>query len=119
MTRGGTRVVLASLVFVASVVAIPIACHSSERARNHAPATFAPCGPLACDVRASYCEIVLSDVPDPPTDYACKPLPASCLFADGAPPTCACFPKDTRCRSFCGPIATKSGPPGIHLTCRL
>src|SRR5206468_2830646 len=39
---------------------------------------FIACGAHYCDPRLSYCEIVLSDVADPPTDYTCKPLPPAC-----------------------------------------
>jgi len=83
------------------------------------PPGWAPCGAHYCDVRAAYCEIVLSDVPDPPTDYACRPLPPACVAGDGPRPTCDCFPAGTRCRSFCGPMDTHGGPEGFHLTCRL
>lgn len=83
------------------------------------PPSWARCGAHYCDVRDRYCEIVLSDVLDPPTDYACKPLPATCRPADGGAPACACFPEGTRCLSFCGPIDTNGGRPGLHLTCRL
>jgi hypothetical protein len=85
---------------------------------HQGPRDWATCGARYCDVRTSYCEIVLSDVLDPPTDYACKPLPPSCKGDGGAPPTCACFPRGTRCESFCGPIET-GGATGFHLTCRL
>jgi hypothetical protein len=79
---------------------------------------FAPCGAAFCDVRESYCEIVLSDVAELPTDYTCKPLPAACVPEGSEPRTCACFPRSTRCLSFCGPLAT-AGMSGFHLTCRL
>src|ERR1700722_7533946 len=36
-----------------------------------------PCGKQFCDVRRDYCAIYLSDVFDLPTDYFCRPLPAS------------------------------------------
>jgi hypothetical protein len=77
-----------------------------------------PCGKQFCNVRRDYCAIYLSDVFDLPTDYFCRPLPAACLPADGsAHPTCDCFPGDTPCRSFCGPMVTE-GLPGFHLTCQ-
>ncbi len=78
------------------------------------------CGGHYCDPRTSYCEIFLSDVPDPPTDFACRPLPPTCLpAADGAARRCDCFPAGTRCRSFCGPLPTGSGAlAGFHLTCQ-
>jgi hypothetical protein len=67
-------------------------------------------------VHTSYCEIVLSDVPEWPTDYTCRPLPAACL--DGAgPPSCRCFPPATRCLSFCS-VSDSGDGPGIRLTCR-
>jgi hypothetical protein len=79
---------------------------------------FVPCGASYCDARTSYCEIVLSDVAELPTDSTCKPLPPSCRPVDGAAAGCDCFPAETRCRSFCGPVQT-GGVPGLHLTCRL
>jgi len=79
---------------------------------------WAPCGPHYCDVRTSYCQIYLSDVFEIPTTYTCRPLPASCLPRDGgAAPTCDCFPRDTPCLSFCGPLPT-GGLTGFHLTCQ-
>jgi hypothetical protein len=84
-------------------------------------AGWAPCGRRYCDVRTSYCEIFLSDVLEPPSDYFCRPLPPACTPGDGAAPTCDCFPPDTRCRSFCGPLGTGTAtgaPSGFHLTCQ-
>ena len=87
--------------------------------REHLPAGWAPCGARFCDARTSYCEIVLSDVFELPTDFTCRPLPASCRVEDGgASRTCACFPQGTRCLSFCGTMDT-GGAPAFHLTCRL
>jgi hypothetical protein len=86
---------------------------------RNGPPSYAPCGATFCDARTSYCEIVLSDVLDPPTDYACKPLPPTCIADGGVEPTCDCFPKGTRCLSFCGPMDTHGGRPAFHLTCRL
>jgi hypothetical protein len=82
-------------------------------------ADWAPCGPRFCDVRTSYCEIYLSDVFEIPTTYTCRALPAGCRpSADGGlAPTCACFPKDTPCLTFCGPLPT-GGLTGFHLTCQ-
>jgi len=82
-------------------------------------ANYAACGGHFCDTRRSYCEIVLSDVTELPSDYTCKPFPPSCQVGGGAAPDCSCFPAGTRCLSFCGPIETASGVPGLHLTCRL
>lgn len=80
---------------------------------------WAACGGRYCDVTTSYCEIFLSDVPEPPTDYFCRPLPASCLPVDGASRGCECFPPGTRCGSFCGPLPTAPGAmTGFHLTCQ-
>jgi hypothetical protein len=80
---------------------------------------FAPCGPRYCDTKTSYCEIFLSDVFELPTDYFCRPLPASCLAVDGSVPTCGCFPAGTRCSQFCGPLPTApGGRVGFHLTCQ-
>jgi hypothetical protein len=78
-----------------------------------------PCGPRYCDARASYCEIVLSDVFELPTDYACRTLPPTCLPVGDAAAECDCFPPETRCLSFCGHIASASSLSGFHLTCRL
>ena len=79
---------------------------------------WAACGAAFCDVREQYCEIVLSDVAELPTDSTCKPLPAACVPDGAEPRTCACFPRSTRCLSFCGPLST-GGLSGFHLTCRL
>jgi hypothetical protein len=76
------------------------------------------CGPSYCDAHTSYCEIVLSDVFELPTDYTCKPLPPACMPDGGVAKSCECFPEGTRCLSFCGPMDT-SGLRGFHLTCRL
>ena len=82
-------------------------------------ADWAPCGSHYCDVRTSYCEIYLSDVFELPTDYFCRPLPLACLAGDGVAGTCDCFPRDTPCRSFCGPLPTAPGArTGFHLTCQ-
>ena len=79
---------------------------------------FIPCGPTYCDARDSYCEIVLSDVAELPTDHTCRPLPPTCHPTGGHAPPCDCFPTGTRCASFCGPVET-GGLAGLHLTCRL
>ncbi len=77
------------------------------------------CGAHFCDARTSYCEIVLSDVFELPTDYTCKPLPSACKAADGAARVTAPLPeRDALCASFCGPVET-GGVAGFHLTCRL
>jgi hypothetical protein len=80
-------------------------------------ANWIPCGKRLCDVRKDYCAIYLSDVFELPTDYFCRPLPPSCLPGDGAARTCACFPPDTPCLAFCGPMPT-TGLSGFHLTCQ-
>jgi len=85
---------------------------------SHQVTDWIPCGPTYCDARRSYCEIVLSDVFELPTDHTCRPLPAACVATDGATPDCACFPSGTRCLSFCGHVDT-GGVAGFHLTCRL
>ncbi len=77
-------------------------------------ADWIACGGRYCDARTSYCEIVLSDVFELPSDYTCKPLPPTC--APGGS-DCSCFPKGTRCASFCGHADT-GGTPGLRLTCR-
>lgn len=76
------------------------------------------CGPRFCDARVAYCEIVLSDVFELPSDYACRALPPACRPDGGVAATCDCFPQGTRCLSFCGPIES-AGLSGFHLTCRL
>ena len=76
------------------------------------------CGPRYCDAHTSYCEIVLSDVFELPTDYTCKPLPAACVPEGDVARSCDCFPAGTRCLSFCGYIPS-GGLKGFHLTCRL
>ena len=82
------------------------------------PRDWLSCGAHFCDARRDYCEIVLSDVPEPPTDFTCKPLPPACRPVGNTPPSCRCFPRGTRCLSFCGP-SDSGGIPGFHLTCRL
>ncbi|HWZ92075.1 MAG TPA: hypothetical protein VNW92_24590 [Polyangiaceae bacterium] len=78
---------------------------------------FAACGAHYCDARQSYCEIYLSDVFELPTDHFCRPLPETCKPGTSSAPSCDCFPKDTACRSFCGPLAT-GGIAAFHLTCQ-
>jgi hypothetical protein len=81
-------------------------------------ADWMPCGPRFCDARTTYCELVLSDVAELPTDHTCKPLPPACLAGDAKTRSCACFPAGIKCGSFCGTFDT-GGTPGFHLTCRL
>ncbi|HEX3774535.1 MAG TPA: hypothetical protein VHV51_08725 [Polyangiaceae bacterium] len=78
---------------------------------------FAACGANYCDAHKSYCEIYLSDVFDLPTDHFCQPLPDACKLTNGKKPSCDCFPKETPCLSFCGPLAT-GGIDAFHLTCQ-
>jgi hypothetical protein len=78
---------------------------------------FIHCGPRFCDAKTQYCEIYLSDVLEPPPDYACKPLPSTCVPDGGKARTCDCFPPGTPCLSFCGPMPT-GGVEGLHLTCQ-
>lgn len=78
---------------------------------------FIACGAHYCDAHRSYCEIYLSDVLDPPTDHACRPLPKSCLPHGKVPRKCDCFPPGTPCLSFCGPMPN-GGIAGFHLTCQ-
>lgn len=78
---------------------------------------YAACGAHYCDARKSYCEIYLSDVFDLPTDHFCRPLPEACKSHSGRKPGCDCFPKDTLCLGFCGPLAT-GGVDTFHLTCQ-
>lgn len=72
------------------------------------------CGPITCDPRATYCEIIKTDVPRLPSDYNCKPLPEACR-AGGAARTCDCFPARTRC-GFCSVVDTEAGP-AFRRTC--
>jgi hypothetical protein len=76
------------------------------------------CGARFCDARVSYCEIILSDVFELPTDYTCKALPTACRPEGDVARACDCFPKGTKCLSFCGHIET-GRLSGFHLTCRL
>lgn len=78
---------------------------------------FAACGASYCDAHTSYCEIYLSDVFDLPTDHFCRPLPDACKPVSGKTPSCDCFPKNTPCLSFCGPLPT-GGVDAFHLTCQ-
>ena len=78
---------------------------------------YAPCGAHYCDVRESYCEIYLSDVFDLPGEHFCRPLPGACKPEAGVAKHCDCFPVDTPCLSFCGPLPT-GGVDGFHLTCQ-
>lgn len=84
---------------------------------GHTVPGFAACGAHYCDARTSYCEIDLSDVLEPPTDYVCKALPPSCVPDAGVAQECSCFPQGTRCLSFCGHV-DGPGLQGFHLTCR-
>jgi hypothetical protein len=86
--------------------------------RQPPPRGFIPCGAHYCDASHDYCEIVLSDVFELPTDYTCKQLPAACIPLAGVARECDCFAKDTRCLSFCGHLDSGGGTPGFHLTCR-
>ena len=78
---------------------------------------YATCGAHYCDARSSYCEIYLSDVFDLPTDHFCRRLPNACKPDGGTARNCDCFPKDTPCLSFCGPLPT-GGIEAFHLTCQ-
>ncbi len=78
---------------------------------------YAACGAHYCDARQSYCEIYLSDVFDLPTDHFCQPLPAACKPGPEGARSCACFPANTPCLSFCGPLST-GGLDAFHLTCQ-
>lgn len=82
------------------------------------PRGFIPCGAHYCDASRDYCEIVLSDVFELPTDYTCKALPAACAPVAGIARECDCFAKGTRCLSYCGHLDSGGGTPGFHLTCR-
>lgn len=63
---------------------------------NGITSSFA-CGDLACDARGAYCETIKTDVPELPSNHACRPLPPGCMpRPDGARQDCTCFPKGTR-----------------------
>jgi hypothetical protein len=72
------------------------------------------CGPTACDARTHYCELVNTDVQELPSDWACKPLPSTCVPA--AHGECGCFPVGTRCARYCRRVDTR-GARGFLLTC--
>jgi hypothetical protein len=76
-----------------------------------------PCGGRFCEARTSYCEIVLSDVFEWPSDYVCRPLPTECAPMRTSAPDCGCFPRGTKCLSFCGVVDT-AGVAGFRMTCR-
>jgi len=75
---------------------------------------WAACGGRYCAAGIAYCEIYLSDVVEPPTNFRCRPLPPACKAKTS---TCDCFPPDTPCRAFCGRLVT-GGRDGFHLTCQ-
>lgn len=52
---------------------------------------WAPCGKQYCNARTHYCEILLSDVFELPTDYFCRPLPSTCLPQGNTAKNCDCF----------------------------
>ena len=105
--RAGLRSLLSICVLGASAVAC-----------RRASPSLIPCGSLSCDATSQYCEIYLSDVPDPPTDYECRPLPAACKPDHGERRPCDCFPAETPCLSFCGPLPSSGKTEGFHLTCQ-
>jgi hypothetical protein len=75
------------------------------------------CGPRYCEAQTSYCEIVLSDVAELPSDFTCKALPPACRAAFGAgKPSCSCLPEGTRCASFCVVVDAKTAK-SLRLTC--
>lgn len=83
---------------------------------GEAPGLIA-CGSNYCDPRVSYCEIVLSDVAELPTDRVCRPLPASCAATGSASVPCSCFAEGTKCGTFCRRVDTGEVT-GFRLTCR-
>jgi hypothetical protein len=76
------------------------------------------CGPnTTCDTRTTYCEAVLSDVEELPSDFTCRPLPAACAAQNTSEAFgCACLPEGTRCRHFCVVVDT-GDTKGLRLTC--
>jgi hypothetical protein len=88
---------LTALVIAAALGAT---CRGIGRAPQTALRSFT-CGSIACDAGSAYCETIKTDVPALPSNYSCRPLPASCrVSSEGPAPTCACFPAGTRC-DFC------------------
>jgi hypothetical protein len=71
------------------------------------------CGPHYCNAASEYCEIVLSDVAIPASDFTCRPLPTACQSAQA----CSCFPIGTRCKDFCTVTDVGQGLSGYRLTC--
>jgi hypothetical protein len=69
---------------------------AAPRPASADPWSFA-CGSVPCDGRTTYCEVIKTDAPELPSDYACKPLPAACKGTPSTLPTCDCFPAGTRC----------------------
>jgi hypothetical protein len=112
-------------VLAVSALALASACGSHRptsavagpgvSAAPPAGATLA-CGPsLVCDTRTTYCEIINTDVPALPSNYACPALPARCAEQAGATKDCHCFPPGTRC-PFCVPI-DREGFRSFRRTC--
>jgi hypothetical protein len=77
-------------------------CHRDPTAAAESGGSALPCGPHVCDARDSYCEVIKTDAPELPSDYACRPLPPACT-AESQPPSapplsCDCFPAATKCQ---------------------
>ncbi|MDB4980851.1 MAG: hypothetical protein JWM82_1603, partial [Myxococcales bacterium] len=85
---------------------------------GHCPALvpgWAPCGAAFCEARTSYCEIFLSDAPELPTGYYCRPLPAACHADATHAASCSCLAGLMKGPAFCGQIVT-GGLPALHVT---
>jgi len=72
-------------------------------------ASFACGSALRCDRATQYCETLKTDTPALPTDYACRPLPATCQASkEPAQQACGCFPAHTR-GDFCSAVDSSAG----------
>jgi hypothetical protein len=102
-------VALAAAAASIAVLAVSLAQRApSSRPRSALASAAVPsdprpfsCGTLTCDARRSYCETINTDVKELPSNYACKPLPESCMPEPGGRLLdCRCFPSGTR-GAFC------------------
>jgi hypothetical protein len=97
--------------------ALAVGCRERSAPRALRMPEQIQCGSRTCDPRSTYCEIVLSDAPELPSDYTCRPLPPACASPEHrARAGCGCLPPRTRCMHFCSLVDTQGGP-GLRLTC--
>jgi hypothetical protein len=71
------------------------------------PEGMFPCGPHFCQLDATYCRIVISDVPGIPNDYTCEPMPLC-----GPLEPCTCLASKP-----CGMWCERDEYGGTTLTC--